>query len=173
MVDNEAMLKALNDKDTKAVMKAFCQRLERRMGYDDAWSCALTGLWRCLKKHEPGKQKFTTNLCRYMRWDVLKELSRRRRTESRHENIPVDSLPDTSRSWDGGRLDEVKEKMDRYLSADQRKIVTDYFLQNKTFDEISRDMNVSDDTTRKRFNFTISRLRELCKEPDAGVLSCE
>lgn len=68
--------------ENNKVINYILNRYRGAIPSEELKQCGHLGLWKALQKHNPSfKTKFTTSICRYVRWECLKSLVKRRGEE--------------------------------------------------------------------------------------------
>src|SRR5262245_39037708 len=65
--------------DNRNVIAAVLKQYVGKIPHDELESCGMTAMWRTLQYHQPdhpSRQKFTTSLHRFAKWECLRELRR-------------------------------------------------------------------------------------------------
>jgi DNA-directed RNA polymerase specialized sigma24 family protein len=173
-VGDEELRAKLADKDVRTLVAFETAKYRAVLDEHQRESAARVGVWRCLQYHREGfGQKFTTNLVRFLHYELRRELKVERRRSGfgvlgRHP----DDVSDLSELLSyGGRADELFgrerlahacECMLRYLPRRTRRMLRQFFFGGYTVDEISRMHGCTKGRAQERINKGLRQLRELC-----------
>lgn len=170
-VTNEQFEKAYKDKDNLGIINYVCSKYYKFLplgndAKDEIKACGQRALWKCLAKHIEGKQKFTSSLYRFVNWECKALAQKLRRQNKNFSQIPVEtkmSLCEKHKFSYRNMVDtRVLTEGLMLLDPDSKKLIEDYYLNNKTYNEISVENGYSTETARKRVKNAINKLKELC-----------
>jgi RNA polymerase sigma factor (sigma-70 family) len=162
---------ALKNPDNQGIIKGVLSIYHQHLPSDSLEDCGQVGLWRALQSHrdELGN-KFTTSLYRFVTWECQREL---RKLNGRNRRRRVDFVPDTqlSKVVDSVGIDRmnsaetsvyVKECLALMPSEQGKHVLTQYFLQEMTYEQIAKANGYSRETARKNVQTAILAMRRLC-----------
>lgn len=155
---NTKIEKALQDKNIVKIMNkasnSFCKRLDP----DAIYTCQINALWKAFKNFKQEKNtKFTTYLYSGVVIECIKEIKfidkSKPCNKKLHDNIVSKSSADKLFLE---IMDEIKDENDREILKDK--------LSNMTINEISQKWNSNRETTRKKLNKVLNRVRQSFSE---------
>lgn len=164
-VSDEQMRAALADMNNVRVVKKVLARFAGSLSEDDLHRCGLHALWKALAYHDDSyRQKFTTTLHRFTRWECSREIRRQR--NARKHFVPLEAAEEPAVRSPAPALDldvvHVRECMDRLPAAD-RRLLDAYYVEQWTLDEISIRFGMSKEGVRQRLDSILVHLRDLCE----------
>lgn len=142
------------------MMEEVVKTFGRKLREEEKFGCMQVGLFRCMKWHQcGGKQKFTTSLHRFVRWECLNAI----RTADKHRRMTVSlsRMEDFSRPVGDHELIEDLYECVGMLGDDHRLLVEQYYYYGYTLREIATRNAFSLDTARQRLKKAITALRNL------------
>ena len=161
-------------KDNRNVLASVVNKF-RQLSRDERKSCAMTAMWKCLGKHEWGRQKLTTSLYRFATWECLNELRQRKQQSesrmslaylpliSRHVSMETEEGPPEDRCDKPGQLQTIRENMGRLPEKWQKTIVRQYYFEGLTYEEIGfRNGGYSKEKARLRLGEAMLQLSHVC-----------
>jgi len=133
---------------------AFC------LDPDELHECGLHGLWKALEYHDYSRQKFTNSLYTHVRWACLIRMRDKRKYKN---TLSLDMLPDSGMD---AYEDKSFDKVDMHdainsLNKCERRMVTDYYINNKKMKEIGTEVNLSKERVRQRINDSLKVLNNI------------
>lgn len=144
---------ALADADNVRVMMGVCRQFRGRIPPEELAYCRHMALFKCLKKHDPGRSRFTTSLTRYTLWECRKALRALRRQEKFY-------------SYEGAVVDSAEKTIDirdclESLPEEQGRILHDYHIAKMTMEEIAQVNGYSTSTAVERLKGAEASFRRL------------
>ncbi len=141
---------ALVRKYEKLIYSVIAKKLPTYIGDDDLAQVGRIELWRCAKKYDPDKGKFSTYAYRAIYHKMLNELKRRKTEVSLNtivteEEVELQELiPDLKQSLEGVELRFELEDFYKTLTP-RRQEVLKRKANGQTRKEIAHSMGVSQD----------------------------
>jgi DNA-directed RNA polymerase specialized sigma24 family protein len=150
---NTKIEKALKNKDIVKIMNKASNSFRKQLDDDSIYTCQINALWKSFLNFKPEKNtKFTTYLYNGVFIECIKELKFRNKSKLAtcqiHENI---SSKDTSTM--------IVDILDELSTEDERSLVLDK-ISNMTIDEMATKRNSNRETTRKKLNKALRKIRK-------------
>jgi len=150
---NTKIEKALKNKDIVKIMNKASNSFRKQLDDDSIYTCQINALWKSFLNFKPEKNtKFTTYLYNGVFIECIKELKFRNKSKLAtcqiHENIPS---KDTSTM--------IVDILDELNTEDERSLVLDK-ISNMTIDEMATKRNSNRETTRKKLNKALRKIRK-------------
>lgn len=149
MSEHKVDVNALVHKYERLVYSVLSKKLPAHVGDDDLVQVGRIALWRCAKKYDPDKGKFTTYAYQSIYHSMLRELGKRKATVSlstivdQTEKIELqDTIEDLKQSLDNLDIKFELEEFMKRLNERQRTILKKRAI-GKSFEEIAKDMNLT------------------------------
>lgn len=160
MITDSDFEKALKDSNNQRIMNKVSCRYINAINYDDLESEKLVVLWECLKTYDPSrKKKFTSFLYQKLDWRYKKLIREKRRSRSRnYENLDLKNF---------GEGSDVEQKILSYtdgLPIHLKRVITQYYLDNMTIEEIGHKNHYSRETARRLIKKAIKKIRHRLTE---------
>lgn len=161
-VDTDALVR----KYEPLIHSVINKKLPAYLGDDDLVQVGRIALWRCAKRYDPDKGKFSTYAYKAIYHHMLKELSKRRNDISL--NIPMvgdeecelqDLLPDLKQDLDGAELRFELEDFYKTLNPRRQEIMKRK-ADGQTHYEIAKAMGYSYEWIYKE----VKKIKKLWKE---------
>lgn len=150
-VDTDALVR----KYENLVHSVLVKKLPAHLGDDDLVQVGRIALWRCAKRYDPDKGRFSTYAYKAIYHSMLKELGKRKAVISL--NTPVDAeeeselqdlIIDPKQNFEGVELKFELEDFYKELTLRRQEILKRKIV-GMTRKEIARDLNVSEDTIER------------------------
>lgn len=155
--------------DNMGLVKAVVSKFFRGSGIEDSelYSAGCVGLLAAARTFDSSKSKFSTWATRIITQHVIGELRRRKGDKS----VPLSSLDDADvdsiledRRTAGLPLHLVKfvtnkDSSETKSESENRRILLDCFLGERSFSEVGRELGISREAVRKRVQKAIERIR--------------
>ena len=155
MITDNDFEKALKDSNNQRIMNKVSCKYMKSISYDDLESEKLIVLWECLKTYDPSrKKKFTSFLYQKLDWRYKKLIREKRRQRS----INCDNLD--LRNF--GKGPDSERKILAYtdgLPIHLARVITQYYLDNMTIEEIGNKNHYSRETARRLIKKAIKKIR--------------
>lgn len=163
--------------DNLGLVRAVVSKFFRGSGMEDSelYSAGCVGLVEAARTFDPCKSKFSTWATRIITQHVINEI---RRGRNEHRSVPLSSLDDDQaeacledRRTDGppshlvGMLTK-SDNSETKSESENRRILLDVFLGERSFADIGRELGISREAVRKKTQKAIDRIRIR----NAGVL---
>lgn len=149
---NTKIEKALKDINITNIMNKASKRFSNQLDSDTIYTCQLNALWKSFVNFKPEKgTKFTTYLYNGVFIECIKEVKFNKKSivnRKMHNNIP---------SIDYTYL--MVEILDELSTEEERDLIVDKF-SNMTIDEMAKKRNSNRETTRKKLNRVLDKLRK-------------
>jgi DNA-directed RNA polymerase specialized sigma24 family protein len=150
---NTKIEKALQNKDVVKIMNKASNGFRKQLDEDIIYTCQINALWKSFLNFKPEKNtKFTTYLYNGVFIECIKEVKFKNKsrfaTGKMHDNI---SSKDTS-SMMVDILDELSTEEEKSLVLDK--------MSNMTIDEMATKRNSNRETTRKKLNKALRKIRK-------------
>lgn len=113
--------------------KSFHPRNEDE--YEEFVHLGRIGVWKAHQKHDPSRSRFSTTAYHYIRWEILRHLSKKPSEAQLDDAIVVE---DTN-----FKLDNLWEYLPKTLSDKEKKVVELRLVDNHTFVDIGKIMGYS------------------------------
>ena len=142
-----------NNSDVKNIMNKVCNRYKKNIDLDDIESIKMDVLWKCIKKHDPDKSKFTSYLYQQLSYAMKNKLKRKR----------LEFNCDTIEKSDSNYEEKINIiDIMTGLDTETSKILNQRFYHNMTMAEIGRVNGYSRETARRRLKSAIKDCQESC-----------
>lgn len=148
MSERKVDVNALVHKYERLVYSVLNKKLPAHVNDDDLVQVGRIALWRCAKKYDPDKGKFTTYAYQSIYHSMLRELGKRKATVSlnmrvdHEEDIELqDTIEDFRQSLDNLDLRFELEEFLKTLTDRQRIILTKRAI-GKTYVEIAEELGI-------------------------------
>lgn len=168
-IPKEEIEEAFNNKDNRRVIKKVTSKFYRQIDSHELEDCGTEGLIKCLMYHDNSKQKFTSSLYTFVRWECLRKLNKKK-TEIK--TISISKLDkdspgsrckeDSIAQYENPREQEhnlVLDSLNRINSHD-RDILTDYYYNSASLQAIGLKNGYSKETARKKISKALVNLRQ-------------
>ena len=156
--------------DNIGLVRAVVSKFFRGSGLEDSdlYSAGCVGLVSAARTYNPSKSKFSTWATRIITQNVINEI---RRGRNNNKSIPLSSLDDSEaeacledRSPEGLPSHLVglvtrEDKSETKSESENRKILLDVFLGERSLADIGRELGISREAVRKKTQKAISRIR--------------
>jgi len=162
-ITNEEFELAYKNSDNIKLINSVTRKYSKQIDYDDLIDCGLQALWNCLKKHEPGRQKFTSSLYKFVNWECLRKLEEKKRNIKTVSMVNLNEDYDESQSkYEKAKNDVKKEILDylELLNNDDREILIDYYYNGMTMEEIGHKNGFSKQTAKNKIKKALTLLRK-------------
>lgn len=158
-VSNEEIEKALKNPDVLAIMKSECLKYRKVLDEHQRKSAGMTGLWRTLQYHIEGKGlKFTTNLYRYLHFELRRELKK----QSKHNNTKNISVLFESKDLGYNiEFEDSLEYIKNNISENVSNVTRQFCLEKRKPSEIARLNGFSLNETKKMLNLGLSKIEHI------------
>jgi RNA polymerase sigma factor (sigma-70 family) len=156
-ISDEEFLNAYNDPDSRRIINSISRRFARRLSPDDLESCAQVGVFRCLRQHDPNKQRFTTSLYRFVTWECLTAL----RSAGPQPHIPLQV--DVAESPSGDDATHIHECISLLRDPYDRDLVRRRYLEGQSYTAIAREIGKGRETARRHVGRATARLASICR----------
>lgn len=114
------------------------------------------GMWKAIKKHDPSRAKLSTLIWHYVRWEILRYLKKRSKSEIQlDESIPIaDNLEIDSSIW---------EYLPDCLTYNENSVIK-LRLKGHTFVDIGHEMGYSRGWANNTFKTALKKISYANKE---------
>jgi RNA polymerase sigma factor (sigma-70 family) len=149
-------MRAWNDPHNIRVMKKAARSFANVLTHQQQTESIQLALLRCLKSHQESRQKFTTSLYRFAKWELQNTLRSAIR-QNRLRTVPLrDIVPKTDTA--------VADVMDCIESLDEKdqRLIRLHYLESMTFEEIGREEGYSREAAYYNVHRAVDKLRLLC-----------
>jgi DNA-directed RNA polymerase specialized sigma24 family protein len=148
--------------DNRFVMRSVVSKHQPAIAKDERDGVMHRALWRCLQNHQTGRQKFTTSLHQFTRWEC-ERLTRDRR-KSRAKTVALtpavaDGLV-ARREFDED-LAHVQECIEKLPYKWQRDLIRQYYLEGMNLTELGAAHGYSKEHARVKLKDSIYALKRL------------
>lgn len=162
MVSNEIFNAAYEDKENHKIMSAAAKKFTSKIPLDEMKSLKLDTLMTSLINYSIEKSNgmsFKSYLYKNMRYSCLKFIENKKKLATRYSQLPyLDGLgPEYSINLDSF------EDLISTLNVEEKSIIIDRFVYDKTLKEIGDKNGYCYETARKKINTILDKLK--------GVLS--
>lgn len=158
-VDTDALVR----KYENLIHSVIAKKLPDYVGDDDLVQVGRIALWRCAKRYDPDKGKFTTYAYKAIYHHMLKELSKRKSEVSLNTTIVSedecelqDLIPDLKQNLDGTELKFELEDFYKTLTP-RRQNVLKRKAKGQTRKEIANALGVS-------YDLIVKEMKEINKQ---------
>ncbi len=157
-IGNELFRTEYDKEDNKQTIDKVLGFYSRQIPNPDLNQLGALGLWNCLKKHDySNKNKFTSSLWRFVKWECQKFLrSKNRDKRYVYGIIEIDKRKD---DYKNKRI-LAEEALNCISSKEDRELIESYFIYKKSYSEIATEHNLSKEFVRKKILKTVSILKE-------------
>lgn len=139
VISNEEFKEAYKNEDNIKIINSVLNRYREYLDKDSLKSCGMVGLFRCLRKHTNGRQKLTSSLYRFVRWECLEEISRKNKTIPEDYNLYAAKIINkNSKKIDEEHLNHCLKR----FSKNYQNVIKDFLLENQNLKEISKKRKV-------------------------------
>lgn len=167
-VTNEEFTVALADTNNTNIIRSVCNGYRNILSEDELHSCGLNALWRTLQYHRPEyNQKFTTSLYRFIDWECKREV---RRVKNSRKYVVASLSEQGYDQLSTGDLCEkpevlhLRECISLLPEEWQRTVIRQYYLDNRTMEEIGVINGYSKEAARQKINKAMASLKDICKK---------
>jgi len=175
VVTNEDFIKAYGDintptklltpeqKDNRNIIYSVINKYRKHFEKDELLSISLNAVWKALASHVDGKgNKFTTSLWRFVDWECKRQYRNKKKKKNvihtvNIENIEIEEKP---RALHKSHIEEKLEE----LSEFDRKILTEYYIEGYTMEEIGKRNGYSKEAARQKIKKALTRLEQRCNK---------
>lgn len=165
-VSNQEYEEAYKNKDNRKVIQSVVAKYYKSLDRDDLESAGMTALLRCLEYHDPSyNQKFTTSLWRFTDWEC-KRILRKKSGKPQHKQLSTIEydIPQKILISDDNKF--VQECVEQ-LQDSEKNILSMYYYDGRTMEEIGRINGYSKETARQRINKSLKRLEDIVNREKA------
>lgn len=153
-------------KDNRGVIRAVLRAYRDQVPAADLEAAGMNAMWRALQYHQtdhPSRQKFTTSLHRFATWECEREARNARggRSKTRPKFLPLPGPDMMAAPTLGEEIAHVRECLGRLPLEWQRTVISQYYLEGMTLDEVGAANGYSKETARKRLRLAMEALRGL------------
>jgi RNA polymerase sigma factor (sigma-70 family) len=162
-ISNETFNQAYFNQDNVALIKSVTNRYSKSLNRDVLYSCGLQGLWKCLRSHEynhSSGQKFTTSLWRFVNWECQRELRKKMKQGNIITEADIEHDIEVTSPIPNPDIEHMKECL-TLLPLQYRTLIQEYYLENRTMEEIGKLHNYSKEAARQKINRAVQRLQEI------------
>lgn len=160
-ISDEVYAKAWTDIDNTKIMRRAITPFKHILSPDQVIECMQTALLRCLQNHKEGRQKFTTSLYRFTKWECYNEVRALLR-QRRLKTVSLDSVSSNAYAYDN-RPSDILEYIE-LLDENNRRLIESYFLKNMTLQNIGDRNGYTRKTAHCHVHKALDCLRQLYLE---------
>jgi hypothetical protein len=149
IISSEDFDLAYKNTDNIKIIKSVCKKYSKFLDIDTLRRCGMIGLLHCMQNHDSKRQKFTTSLYRFVKWECQRET---KELYKYPESQPIcDVIDIKTKSLDCYALDS--------LSDEHKTLLYHRFWNGYTLRELEKMYNKNKETIRKNINSAIEILR--------------
>jgi RNA polymerase sigma factor (sigma-70 family) len=163
VASNEDIKEAQKDMNNVRIINKCLSKYAFCLDPDELHECGLHGLWKALEYHDYSRQKFTNSLYTHVRWACLIRMRDKRKYK---KTLSLDMLPDNGMdAYEDKSFDmvDMQDAIDS-LTSREKKMMTDYFVNNKTMKEIGLEVNLCKERVRQKINGSLKVLNKIYSE---------
>lgn len=126
--------------------------------HEEVLNDSILSVWDNIISYDPKKSSFKNwcaSIARYRAIDTL-------RVEIKHKYIPIEEIIESSSDESFNMI--YIEEIFNYLSEDDRKLFVDLFVDGKTYDELSKELEISKNALYSK----VKRVRQELKKEFQG-----
>lgn len=144
-------------KDSNSIAEKAINKFRWSIGYDEAKSEALIGLWGAYKKNNTSP----ASLYKRMTWRMLNFYRKQKITRDRDSIIFAHMVNKVKNRVDiSDDKDYIRIMLER-IPEEWRLIITEHYFENRSLSQISQRHNITKTTVVTRLNKGIERLKVL------------
>ncbi len=143
-----------NSPDVQNIMNKVSNRYRRNIDHDDIESIKMDTLWKCIKKYDMSKSKFTSYVYQQITF-AFKNKVKKKRNEYNTDTLEKE---DTNTRMKMEVTDIITG-----LDEEDSKILTQRFYDNMTMKEIGKRNGYSRETARRRLKNAIKLCKSMCE----------
>ncbi len=144
-------------KDNRNVIRKVISKYNGLLTEEELNDCGLNALWRCLSYHEEGKgKKFTSSLWTFTHWECCRQL--KKKSSDGIKAIPITDI-DITQPFNE-ETQHIKECLE-LLPSEYKSLLTQYFYDNRTMEEIGNLRGYSKEAARQKINKALRKLSEI------------
>lgn len=140
--------------------KSFNPRNEDE--YEEFVHLGRIGLWKAHLKYDPARSRFSTMAYYYIRWEILRHLSKKPSEAQLDEAIVIE---DTKFN-----LDNIWEYLPKNLSDKERKVIELRLVDNHTFVDIGKIMGYSRGWANNTYKSALEKIEHANQEKKNTVV---
>lgn len=153
-------------KDNRNLIRAVVKKYAKEIPMQDLELVGMKAMWRALQYHRedhPSGQKFTTSLHRFTKWECDRELRTARggRGRARPTFLPMPEKDLLAAPLLDEDVAHVRECIAKLPVAWQRQVISQYYLERMTLEEVGEANGYSKETARKRVGEAMDALKGL------------
>jgi DNA-directed RNA polymerase specialized sigma subunit len=149
---NTKIEKALKDKNITRIMNKASNSFRKQLDEDIIYTCQINALWKSFLNFNPNKNtKFTSYLYNGVFIECIKEvkfLNKMKANKKIHDNIPRHELEFL-----------IIDILDEFDDEEEKSLIIDK-VSNLTIEEMSQKRNSNRETTRKKLNKAIEKVKK-------------
>ena len=143
-----------NSPDVQNIMNKVSNRYRRNIDHDDIESIKMDTLWKCIKKYDMSKSKFTSYVYQQITF-AFKNKVKKKRNEYNTDTLEKE---DTNTRMKMEVTDIITG-----LDEEDSKSLTQRFYDNMTMKEIGKRNGYSRETARRRLKNAIKLCKSMCE----------
>jgi RNA polymerase sigma factor (sigma-70 family) len=147
--------------DNRGIIKAVLKRYSFQLESDDLESIGMYALWKCLRYHVDGYQKFTTNLYRFVHWECQRELGKKKPKEREEVYAAKRMSRQEEEYFQEKTVAEVREHMTLLPKGWMKKLLYWHFFLELPQYEMAKRCGCSPRIISMRLATAIKHLRSL------------
>lgn len=175
IVSNEEFLKAYGDinastkeltqeqKDNRNIIYRVTNKYRKYFDKEELLTFGLNAMWRTLQSHIEGKgNKFTTSLWTFTQWECNRQYKNKIKKKNTIVTVPIKNL-DMEAAAPNPDAEFLREKLAKLPELDIA-VLTEYYLQGYTMQEIGDKHGYSKEAARQKIKKALAKLNKICKD---------